>query len=354
MYPWQEKHWQDLAANLGRLHHAVLLTGPSGIGKVAFAEEFARRLLCERPDSSGLACGECPACRWMQMGNHPDFRRIVPEAITEPDVADGGESPGIGSAEARRPRSSQIRIDQIRALGDFTAVGAHQSGRRVILVYPAEAMNSHTANALLKLLEEPPSNTYFILVSSAPMRLLPTLRSRCLAVGFPKPDRDLANQWLTGQNVRQPQLALCAAGGMPLEAANWADDQYRELFDWFAERLGQGREIDVVGVGAAWDARQRSRGVAATGVTVATLAGWLQKWVFDLISCRMGGRTTYFVAAEDIQRRIADRCAPGALFGCYNDLVEFRRIAEHPLNARLFVEDMLNRYARALRAGGPA
>lgn len=344
-------HWHDLAANLGRLHHAVLLTGPSGIGKAAFAEEFARRLLCERPDSSDLACGECPACHWMQMGNHPDFRRIIPEAMTESDGAKAGEQPDIGSADTHRPRSSQIRIDQIRALGDFTAVGAHQSGRRVILVYPAEAMNAHTANALLKLLEEPPSSTYFILVSSVPSRLLPTLRSRCLTIAFPKPDRDLANEWLAGQNVRQPQLALCAAGGMPLEAAKWADDEYRDLFDWFAGQLGQGHEIDIVAAGAAWDARQRSRGVAAAGATVATLVNWLQKWLFDLVSCRMGARTIYFVAAENIQRKIAGRCAPGALFGCYNDLVEFRRVAEHPLNARLFVEDMLNRYARALLAG---
>ncbi|OIP09199.1 MAG: DNA polymerase III subunit delta' [Betaproteobacteria bacterium CG2_30_68_42] len=348
IYPWHKKQWDELRANLDRLHHALLFSGPPGCGKAVFAEDFARSLLCRCPGAAGEACGVCPSCRWIEAGNHPDFRRIVPEASAESVSGEAAE----GVSVARKPRSSQIRIEQIRSLGDLTSVGTHQSGRRVVVVRPAEAMNPHTANAFLKLLEEPPSSTYFILVTGDPARLLPTLRSRCRKLGFGKPDAGEAVAWLAQQGIPEPDLALRAAGGMPLEAARWADPGYRSLFDWFIGQLADGAAVDAVGVAAAWEARNRGRAEEPGGPALSTLVIWLQRWLFDLISCRMGGGPVYFAGARQVLEKIASRSLLTALFGCYNEAIAFRRVDEHPLNARLFMEDMLSRYARALPAAG--
>ena len=145
---WQNIHqsaWTQLqrARQEGRLPHALLLTGPAGIGKLAFGEELAASLLCDVPSADGMACGTCTACTWHASGNHPDFRRIRPEAYEEELVT---EDEGRSTAKADRKKSEQIRIDQIRGLESFIQVGSHR-GRRIILIEPAEAMNEATANA---------------------------------------------------------------------------------------------------------------------------------------------------------------------------------------------------------------
>ncbi|GAB4180247.1 MAG: hypothetical protein Fur0039_24820 [Rhodocyclaceae bacterium] len=182
--------------------------------------------------------------------------------------------------------------------------------------------------------------------------MLPTLRSRCRKVGLRRPDAAQAVGWLAQQGVGEPDAALCAAGGMPLEAARWLDAGYRSLFDWFVGIAQDGAAIDAVGAAAAWEAGARAKSEGFVQPTLATLVVWLQRWLFDLVSCRMGGEPAYFVAARERLFAIAKGAVPSALLGCYNDLLEFRRVCEHPLNARLFIEDMLSRYARALAVPG--
>ncbi len=94
------------------------------------------------------ACGECEACRWFAGGNHPDFRHIAPAA----DADEENE----GREKSKKRASGTIKIDQIRELESFIAVGSHRHGRRVVLLTEADAMNGAAANSLLKILEEPP------------------------------------------------------------------------------------------------------------------------------------------------------------------------------------------------------
>src|SRR5690606_8384794 len=150
------------------LPHAILLVGPQGIGLQALATAMGEYLICPLP-FEGHACGQCKACRLLQAGSHPDLNAIVAE--------------GTGKT---------IKIDQIRAMMEFTATTAQQGGRRVILITPAEAMNRNASNALLKGLEEPGENCIFILVSEAPAQLLPTIRSRCRRFDVPLPETEVA------------------------------------------------------------------------------------------------------------------------------------------------------------------
>ncbi|MDE2117918.1 MAG: DNA polymerase III subunit delta', partial [Betaproteobacteria bacterium] len=177
IYPWQKNDWVRLQELRKRPPHALLFKGSRGIGKLDLTMNFAQLLLCQKPGESGFACGKCPSCHWLEQDSHPDFRLLQPEALSL-----GGEE-----SESGKKPSKQISVDQIRGLADFIGMSAHQGGRRVVIIHPAEAMNINAANALLKNLEEPPPGLLFILVSHKPQQLLPTILSRCLSFNLPAP-----------------------------------------------------------------------------------------------------------------------------------------------------------------------
>ena len=178
VYPWQQADWQRLQQMRERLPHAILFHGAEGTGKVAFAERFAASLLCEQPLDNGHACGACESCGWFAQYGHPDYRRVRPDAL-ETDGGDDAEADDSAAKKSSKTPSKDIRIEQVRALAAFMNVSTHRSGLRVVLLYPAEALNSASANALLKTLEEPPPDTVFLLVTDRIDRLLPTILSRC-------------------------------------------------------------------------------------------------------------------------------------------------------------------------------
>jgi DNA polymerase-3 subunit delta' len=218
MHPWNEPHLESVRSRLARLPHALLIHGPRGVGKLALAERIAQLLLCE---GERKPCGTCPGCRWFLAGTHPDFRRIEPEALQKelPPAEDAPEAP----AKRAKP-SIEIKVEQVRGLEDFLNIGSHRGRLRVALVHPAEDMNEVSANALLKGLEEPPAGAVFLLVSHRPARLLPTIRSRCVALPVGLPPREVAQRWLEGRQVKDSGRWLAYAGGAPLRALEYAED----------------------------------------------------------------------------------------------------------------------------------
>ncbi|GHU13798.1 hypothetical protein FACS189441_2010 [Betaproteobacteria bacterium] len=168
--------WQRLQAWRARLPHALLLSGARGLGKQDLARAFAASLLCESPKINGSACGECAACHWFEQGNHPDFRMLTKEvsmkAMDKEKSVKAGVSTDKDEKEEKSNRSGQeIIIDRVRELDEFFAVGSHRQKSRIILIYPAESLNAAAANAILKVLEEPPANTLFLLVSNEPIHV---------------------------------------------------------------------------------------------------------------------------------------------------------------------------------------
>lgn len=170
-------HAHEIAAFIdamgsGKLHHAWLLTGPQGVGKGRFAEAAALRLLAEAagpaPAESGLTVSpEHPIARLIEAGSHPDFRRLQ-------------RLPNERTGDLAR----NIPIAQVRALQSLFVTTPSLSPRRVIVIDAIDDLERASANALLKNLEEPPADTVFLLVSHAPGRLLPTIRSRCRVLRF--------------------------------------------------------------------------------------------------------------------------------------------------------------------------
>jgi DNA polymerase III subunit delta' len=154
------------------LHHAWLITGPRGVGKAHFAKSAATRLLVEAagPNFAAEALNtpdDHPIARLIAAGSHPDMRWI------ERLINDKAGNP-----------ARNITVHQIRALGEFLGLTPGLSPWRAIVIDSADDLEKSAANALLKMLEEPPANTVFLLVSHAPGRLLPTIRSRCRRLDF--------------------------------------------------------------------------------------------------------------------------------------------------------------------------
>lgn len=326
--------WRLISARIPSLPHALLISGAEGIGKLELAEALARRLLCLSPlpaERGAWSCGECTSCRLVASGNHPDLRWLQPEEAME----EGSE----GESKRSLP---QIKINQIREMEDFFNVSSHVSPNRVCIIEPAEAMNAIAANALLKILEEPSPSFYFIMVSHRWRELLPTLRSRAQRILCAVPEPAVARAWLTGKGMAHLAPWLPFFGNAP-----------RKLVE--AQQHGRIERLSHVLQELAWlpdplvlaeklEAWQRE------GLDPATVIETLQKWLVDLALQRGGGTSRFLSELRPLPH------APdlAALIAAYRQLVRLRPLAHHPLNSRLFLEDLCCRALAPWRAASPA
>lgn len=327
LYPWQFDLWQKVADIRPRMPHALLLQGRRGLGKLDFAMRLTQSLLCEQPLPDHAACGVCRSCNWFQQNNHPDFRLLEPEDV---DNAADEES----AATAKTSKKSQIAVDQVRELGDFLGLSSHRSGLRIILLHPAEALNQASANALLKMLEEPPSGVLFLLVTHQPQRLLPTIRSRCNVIDMPSPTRSVAETWLAAQGVKHAPQRLAYAGGAPLPAMQEEAGADKRLAELHA-MLNRGAQMDPFAVAAL-----------CVRDGVAEVVNVLQKWVYDLLSVHLAGQLRYHVLQAESLQGLAKGVDLNKLLDFQRTLDEARRHAQHPLNADLQLESLLIQYTQ--------
>jgi DNA polymerase-3 subunit delta' len=326
-YPWHQASFESLLERKERLPHALLLRGAQGIGKLAFAEALAQALLCERPARDGTACGKCAACGWMEQRSHPDFRRLEPEVLRESQEA--------GEGKDKKP-SQEIRVEQVRAIADFVNITSHRGGAKIVLIHPAEALNVSAANALLKNLEEPPPRTYFLLVAHRWHQLLPTVKSRCQHVALPPPPAAMARDWLRKQGVREPELALAQAGGAPLLAGRFDEEYWRQRGRFLASLTD--RAFDPLG--AAEQLRDQE---------LAPIVTWMQKWSFDLAWHKVTGAVRYNPDFAAALAAVATGVDLLEALRFHRQMVRLQRSVAHPLNARLFLEQLLLTYAALLK-----
>lgn len=214
------------AVRQGRLHHAWLLTGPEGVGKASFAERAALRLLAEASgspaDLPGLEVApDHPAIARFMARAHPDYRKLErpPKDKKDRDKPFSERDP-----DAERARN--IPIEDVRALGAMFALAPTYSSRRVVVIDAIDDLERPSANALLKNLEEPPRDTIFLLVSHAPGRLLPTIRSRCRVLRFQPLDDEEMESVLSVELPRvtpdERAALIAAASGSPGQAIKLA------------------------------------------------------------------------------------------------------------------------------------
>lgn len=318
IYPWQLSAWDQLLVMRARLPHALLIHGPEGIGKLALAEHFAQLLLCEAAGDLQAACGACDGCRWFLAGTHPDLRRLEPESLAR--LRESGEEEDEAAPVTPRTQkpSTEIKIGQVRSLDGFLNLRSHRGGQRVVLAHPAEDMTLNAANALLKGLEEPQAQAHFILVSHRPARLLPTIRSRCVALPVALPDAAAAGSWLKAQGALDWEAWLAFAGGAPLRALEYASGPGEAIAR--LRKALQAKDLDALG--AVNDREQ-----------VEALAEVLQKHALSVAMASYCGRSRFERSAGSAQAVAWLRYA--------RQMGRNRLLASHPLNPRLFAGEMI-------------
>jgi DNA polymerase-3 subunit delta' len=360
--PWLEAIWDGIS--LSAFPNAVLLHGQSGIGKFEFSIALAKALLCES-ETAAKPCNQCEACHWFDSGNHPDFIALVPEThrkllpqgdfesdMDSPKKQKASQADDDGDAPEKKEKKS-ISIEDARGAIEGLSIGSHRGGNRVILVYPLEMLRADSANTLLKSLEEPPSNTIFILLADRLDRVLPTIRSRCRLLSAPRPDRATGLQWLRNQLNQIPGLKIADTdiesiydeqGGAPYAVldslmARHNKDEKDELTiaiqasKYLLQAMSQGARINWLDTA---EKTQKAR--------YSFLLATMQRWVSDLQSSAQMGEPRYYPKHEAAIKLLAQQIRLPKLLRFWKSLIQARRHENHPLATRIQLEALLSQY----------
>ena len=324
--PWLQ---HQLIGLIKRPGHALLLQGASGLGQYELGLALAAAWLCHAPTSAG-ACGVCPSCHGIEVRAHADLSVLMPETDMLALNWPLSEKAQKDIDDKKRKPSKEIRVEAMRDLLGFTQTTGAGANGKVVLIYPAERMNTITANTLLKTLEEPAGNTRFILASAAAHELLPTVRSRCQVHPMQWPSNAEGLRWLVQQGLPEGEASvlLKAAGGRP--------DDAQALFQLgFQAKLWR----------ALPKALQRGDpGVLADNAAPLVLSS-LQKVCHDLLHLACGAAPRFF-DADDLPKPSSMM----ALTQWSKDLLQSAKTVEHPYQAGLLMEAWVSRAQRAMNA----
>lgn len=321
MQPYVEKWYGDVIRSVlerrNQLPHALLISGPSGIGKLLFADLLVHALLCQNAPQGRLFCGQCQACKLKHAGTHPDYYLL--------------EREGKGTDK----QAKEIKIDQVRQLCQSLIQTSQLGGLKIAVIEPADAMNRNAANSLLKTLEEPAADTLLILVSASASAMLPTIRSRCQQLQLSLPAKPDVIACLTEVFPEHPVDSLyAAADGAPFTAAELAGSdalQRRlDLFHAFRDIARQGQ--DPVSR-AAKSARTLDRQTMC----------WILSWVQDLICLRSSGDINAMQNVDlqkDLQA-IASRIHLPELYRFYDKAQQAMTLLRSSVNLQLLLESLL-------------
>jgi len=226
-YPWLNSSYRHIISQhqAGRAHHALLIQALPGMGDDALAWGISRWLMCQQPEGQ-KSCGHCHSCQLMTAGTHPDWHQLVVEK-----------------------GKTSLGIDAVRSVTEKLYHHAQQGGAKVVWLPDATQLTEAAANALLKTLEEPPKNTWFLLSCREPSRLLATLRSRCLLWHLAPPDEAKSLYWLQQQNHMPHNAhitALRLAGGAPAAALMLLEEKVWQQRQLLCQSLPTGIAHDLL------------------------------------------------------------------------------------------------------------
>ena len=325
-FPW---HLNTLTQLLSRaraknLPHALIFTGNSGLGKLRFAKQFSQLLLCESIDISAedyqeppRPCGVCHSCNLFRADNHPDLNVVVSES-----------------------EQGTIAVDQIRQLRDFFTLKSQGVGAKIAIITAADKMNKFAANSLLKTLEEPTKNSYLLLISHSPYRLLPTIRSRCQLINFTNPNVNDAVAWLETQGVKLETKEMLQLLNIALQYAK--SNTLNQYYDFISllEKLLL-KQLDPV-----------SAGKKCGDLGLHLVTNWLAICTNTLIRLKLGA-VPVDISNGDIglgnHAIIADLDVI-SLYRYLDKLIDYTRLLETQINTQLALEDILIEWSQLIDA----
>ncbi len=332
-----------LAESMLAKSHALIITSPPGHGAYWFAQRLAQRRLCEA-QATEKPCFKCPACHWFEQDSHPDFRLLSPESA-EPESQNTEGEAAVAETKKSKKAPSEIAVGAVRALSDFVQVGSHRRNGRVILVAPAHAMTTITANTLLKTLEEPTARLLFLLATESPGKLLATIRSRCQILTLPAIAIEAAAAWLSQEatmSAAEAKSLLQASGGAPFTALAQSEPENAAIHRLVIEALAG---LPDTGLVDSASALQEAEPVVVFRV--------LQRWLEDLARVAVGGSPRFFPDRQQRLQSLVSRAKlsqrMAQLMSVASEIERDRRLSTHPLNWRLFCEQTLLRYCELYR-----
>ena len=277
-------------AQAGTVPHALLFCGPEGVGKLQTAIAFARYLLCRDKGTGADSCGTCPACVKMDKLVHPDLHFVFPvinksktserSTISDEEITPWRETvldkhyfsfeEWLSAIDADNKQASMF-VTESESIMSKLSLKSVEGGYKIMIIWHAEKMNQQCANALLKLLEEPPAGTVFILTTDAPEQMLETILSRTQRIDFKRiPEQEIAER-LQGPGYQldpdTAQIIAHLSGGSWIKAISTLriNTESEEFFDYFTQlmRLAYGRKLkelkqwseNIAGGGREWQKR---------------------------------------------------------------------------------------------------
>lgn len=356
IYPWQEELARELVSFREDLPNGLLIYGPRGIGTIDLVVAYAKSLFCEHPQKDGAPCGQCKGCKMAQAYTHPDLRYVVSEAESIPR---GIPFDPPSNATKDRKIYREILIHQPRALTDFLNLAPHiDKGRRIIVVYPADAIRADAAATFLKNLEEPPERTTFLLVADDIDRVLPTIRSRCRLLRAKAPSHEEALNWLKEQGVDDAQEALARAAERPCLVTD--EEKIRDNPDIDTKTKEQLLTLTTMdpsirrsllrtlSLGSDIDLTKIAVKEGRTALPVSAVLPVLERWSYDLLAVKEGLKPHYFPAYAAQMARLVSHVDAEKLFKFNDTLKSMKRVVTHPLNAQLIIEQAILRYRKTM------
>jgi len=315
----------------GRMHHAWILGGAPGVGKATLAYRMARFVLAHpEPEAEEVR----QATDLSVDPENPTARRIARMAHPDLAVLRRAWSP------ERKTIPAEIRVDDVRRVVSFFGTTAGAGGWRVAIVDTAEDLNISGANALLKVLEEPPPRSLFLILSTAPKRLLPTIRSRCRTLELRPLEPDQIEAVLRGpmaeltDGLDAPELAELAglSGGSVRTAATLIDEDSRALRGTLDAVLNRLPEIDA----AASHALAEKVAARDGGVAFSLFVAWVLDWLHERVQSGAGAGEPRLARWAELWDKTAHRA---------------RKAETYNLDRRPLVLGIINDLAAAVRGG---
>lgn len=313
IYPWHEKSWDILLKSLDKLPNAFLFLGQKGTGVLDFVLYLSKTLLCEtkKIKNNFIPCDKCSSCLLFNSNTHPDFYNISKELD---------------------PKNSNIKIELINDLMEKLSLSSLRGGLKVVLINLAENLNKSSANAMLKLLEEPPKDVIFLLISYNIAKVLPTIVSRCRKFNLLKPTYQDSLLYLEKNNIKNAEEKLRFNSCNPIFNINNDEILLKDkLFEFLVQpKIGYFLEISEI--------------LDKNKITLELSIDWLLKWVIDIVSLYYTDNIIYNLKFKNDIKNITQSINILRIFEIYDKLKDTYKLIGYNLNYRLQFENLLIDY----------
>jgi DNA polymerase-3 subunit delta' len=309
LYKWQYNDYLALSQNYKNPSQTLLLSAMPGVGLEVLAENYLALLMCDTPvtkDNVLYACARCQSCVLLENKNNPDVYYLVPEEDKK-----------------------NISIEDVRLMLEFLSTTTHLGRHKIVVIPNVDLLNISSANALLKILEEPPSYAIFILQTTNVSGILATIKSRCHIYKLSATNSVDAISYVKDAGVYNPEFWLTYYDNAPLFELEITEDQFTKLM----QSLLKPSIENIFIASNEFDAK-----------SAGFLIGFFNRWLNDLASHLQGLPMRYFAAYVEQVDSLANRIDRGGVFYLFDQVNFLEDWTLHPLNYKLQLENLLLQY----------